>query len=328
MNILVATNHLEKIGGTESYTYALVYELVKRGHNVEYFTFYKGEISDRIEALGVKFRSRFFYDLILANHYTTVDHLYKRGYIIQTCHGTTIGVELPSSKANYHVAISQEVHDYLLKKGFQNSIIYNGINCNRFYPQKSASTKLKKILSLCQSEEANDLIKAACQQLGISFQKIDKYLDNVWDIENQINNADLVIGIGRSLYDAMACGRPVISFDCRSYSGNYGDGYLTPSTIYQSLNYNCSGRHSKKRWTSSTLIEEIRKYNANDGLFFRDFALSHLNIEHAVDQYLDLMPKHLILWRIKKFFVTIGRNIYWGIKVIFNSATLPPKNQS
>ena len=321
MNILVATNHLEKIGGTESYTYALVQELVKRGHNVEYFTFCKGEISKRIEALGVKFRSRFFYDLILANHYTTVDNLYSRGYIIQTCHGITIGVESPSSKANHYVAITPEVQEYLSKKGFQSSIIYNGIDCNRFYPQKPVSKKLKNILSLCQSEEANILIKGACQQLGIAFQKFDKYLDNVWDIEKEINKADLVIGIGRSLFDAMACGRPVISFDCRSYSGNLGDGYLTPNILSQSLNYNCSGRYSKKQLNQATLIEEIKKYNAVDGLFFRNFALSHLNIEHAVNQYLNLTPKHLILWRIKKTFVHIGRYFYWGIKVLFNTSS-------
>lgn len=316
MNILIATNHLEKIGGTESYTYALINELVKRGHKVEYFTFFRGEISKRIESLGVKFRSHIFYDLILANHNTTVNHLYKRGYIIQTCHGTTVGVESPTSRANHIVSISHEVHDYLKEKGFQSSIIYNGIDCERFYPQKPTSSQLKHVLSLCQSEKANDIIKGACQQLGVSFSKINKYTENIWDIEKAINNADLVVGIGRSLYDAMACGRPVISFDCRCYSKNYGDGYLTPSNIQQSLMYNCSGRFSKKQWDQTSFIEELKKYNAKDGIFFRNFALSHLNIKNVVDQYLNLAPKHMFLWRIKKIFVLVGRNIYWSLKLI------------
>ena len=130
MHILVATNHLEKTGGTECYTFALAQELVKQGHDVEYFTFQKGAISNKIEALGIKYRSRIFYDLILANHINVVNHLYKRGYIIQTCHGISMDLEQPSPKADAYVSISQEVYDYLLSKGYKSTIIKNGIDCN------------------------------------------------------------------------------------------------------------------------------------------------------------------------------------------------------
>jgi hypothetical protein len=72
MNILVANNHLSQTGGTENYTYAIIVELVKLGHQVEYFTFEKGMVSDMIENLGVKFRSKKIYDLIIANDKTTI----------------------------------------------------------------------------------------------------------------------------------------------------------------------------------------------------------------------------------------------------------------
>lgn len=56
-NILVATNHLDKVGGTETYTYTLIEELKRRENiEVDYFTFKKGEISERIEhRLGISF---------------------------------------------------------------------------------------------------------------------------------------------------------------------------------------------------------------------------------------------------------------------------------
>ena len=43
------------------------------------------------------------------------------------------------------------------------------------------------------------------------------YGKEVFNIEDKINEADLVVGIGRSLLDAMSCGRPVVSFDDRIY---------------------------------------------------------------------------------------------------------------
>ena len=39
IDVLVATNHLNTLGGTETYTYTIIEELVKRENvNVEYFT--------------------------------------------------------------------------------------------------------------------------------------------------------------------------------------------------------------------------------------------------------------------------------------------------
>lgn len=172
--------------GTESYTYALINELKKRGHDVEYFTFNKGEVADRIESLGVKFRSHILYDLILANHNSIINHLYKRGYIIQTCHGTISELEQPSKKANHYVAITQEVYDYLRAKNIQSTIIYNGIDCNRFFPKKSVSAQLKNVLSLCQSNSANAIIEKSCAKLGLSFEKIDKFIENIWDVEDRL----------------------------------------------------------------------------------------------------------------------------------------------
>jgi len=291
MNILVANNHLSQTGGTENYTYAIIVELIKLGHNVEYFTFEKGLVSDKIERLGVKFRSRKIYDLIIANHTTTIKALSKRGFIIQTCHGKFIDIEQPSQYADAYVSISEEVNNYLLSLNKKSTIIRNGIDCERFYQKNPISDSLNCVLSLCQSEEADSFIAACCKEMNIEFLKASKFSDNIWNIEDIINKADLVVGIGRSLYDAMACGRAVISFDQRSYSEAFGDGYLTKDNIWQSLAYNCSGRGTKKKFTKDSFIEELKKYNKADGEFMRNFALENLNIKNSVNQYLNIVSK-------------------------------------
>ncbi|MBX3241386.1 MAG: hypothetical protein KIT80_17885 [Chitinophagaceae bacterium] len=40
-NILLANHHLENPDGSETYTYTMAEELVKRNVNVEYFIFYR-----------------------------------------------------------------------------------------------------------------------------------------------------------------------------------------------------------------------------------------------------------------------------------------------
>lgn len=288
MNILVANNHLEKTGGTENYTYTIITELLRLGHNVEYFTFDKGNISDRIESLGVRFKSKNSYDLILANHTSTVKALYRYGCIIQTCHGIIPELEQPSKYADFHVSISDEVQQHLNKKNFKNILINNSIDCSRFFPENEINHSLTSVLSLCQSEEANDFISECCDELNISFRKLNKYVENLWDVEEVINNADLVVGIGRSLYDAMACGRAVVSYDNRAYSKNLGDGYLNKDNIKQSLKYNCSGRGTNKTFTKESFILELKKYNKSDGDYMREFALENLNIEVNIQKYLNI----------------------------------------
>lgn len=288
MNILVANNHLVRTGGTENYTYAIIVELLRLGHNVEYFTFHKGAISNKIEALGVKFKSKNKYDLILANHVPVVRKLHQHGYIIQTCHGSLPGLEEPAKYADLHVSTSRYVQQYLKQRNVNSIVINNGVDCERFSTINKINANLTSVLSLCQSEKANDFIRDCCNELNVGFRKVNKSKENKWDLEQVINDVDLVVGIGRSLYDAMACGRVVISYDKRRYSRRCGDGYLNKDNVLQSLEYNCCGMTTEKTFTKESFLRELKKYDAADGDHMRDFALKELNIRISVEKYLHL----------------------------------------
>ena len=286
--ILVATNRLSKLSGTETYTYAIIEELSKRKkYDIEYFTFNKGLVSDRIENdLGVKFFSKSKYDLILANHNTCVNFLYKKGFIIQTCHGIYPELEQPSLKADAFVSISQEVQAHLALKNLPSLIILNGINLDRYKIKHKVSKKIVSLLSLCHSRKANDLIKQVCEEENIKYVEAFKYDNPVWDVENKINEVDLVIGLGRSAYESMACGRPAIIYDNRGYFESFGDGYIK-NNLGLSLQNNCSGRYFKRTFDKSTLKKELEKYNPEDSLFFRNFAIRELDIKKQLDKYFE-----------------------------------------
>ena len=289
MKILVGNNHLAKTGGTENYTYTLAVELKRKGLDVQYFTFEKGEVSALLEQAGIPFMSQNQYDLILANHNTVVEKLWTYGFIIQTCHGTIPTLEQPSPYADMYVTISEEVRDYILGLGSESTVIPNGIDCNRFFPKKPVSPTLTAVLSLCQSNEANEFIRKCCEKMNIKFILSNKYTDNVWAVEDMINQSDLVVGLGRSAYDAMACGRCALSYDYREYMGEFlGDGLLTPENIEKSMYCNCSGRSSRLQYDEQTFCDEMQKYSPELASWSREFALLHLNIEVAVEKYLEI----------------------------------------
>ena len=286
--ILVANNHLKKVGGSETFTYTLIEALLKKGYEIEYFTFFKGEVSQRIERdLGVQFMSKPKYDLVLANHNTCVNYLSKRGVTVQTCHGIFPKEEQPTKYADGHIGISKEVKDHLEGLGFNAEIIVNGINCDRYNIKTPINTELKSVLSLSQSEPANEKILAACKALGLNFSKFNKNENPVWHVEDMINEADLVLGLGRSAYEAMACGRAVVVFDERAYFQSYSDGYMTSSLVKQCVENNCSGRYSKLEFTTADLIEAFKKYKKEDGDALRALALTDFNIDIQIDKYLE-----------------------------------------
>lgn len=290
MKILLGTHYLAKTGGTESYTFALAMELKRLGHEVEHFAIIRGGVSAMLEEQGVPFLTSDRFDLILANHTTVVEQLWPLGFTVQTCHGNIAELEQPSPYADAYVAVSEEVREHLQSKGYKAAaVIANGIDCNRFCQKRSISSTLKTVLSLCQSDVANDFICRCCQQEGIRFLQSNKFTDNVWAIEDLINESDLVIGLGRSAYDAMACGRCVLVYDFRDYMGEFlGDGMLTPDSIGRSMLCNCSGRASRRKFDEQTFIAELHKYSPELGAWGRQFALEHLNIEKAVAAYLDI----------------------------------------
>lgn len=290
MKILLGTHYLAKTGGTESYTYALAMELKRLGHDVEYFANVRGKTSSLLEEKGVPFMSAERYDLILANHMTVVEKLWPYGFIIQTCHGNIAELEQPSPYADAYVAVSEEVREHLQSKGFQTAaVIANGIDCNRFFPKKPVSATLQTVLSLCQSDEANDFIRRCCERGNIRFLQSNKFTDNVWSIEDMINESDLVVGLGRSAFDAMACGRAVLVYDYRQYMGEFlGDGMLTPESIGRSMRCNCSGRASRQKYDEQAFIAEMQKYSPELAAWGREYALKNLNIEKATEKYLDV----------------------------------------
>lgn len=288
--VLVGIYHLDHVGGSELYTIDLLKELHRRNDiEVEFFAIIQGRLSEYVKnELGIPFMSKSRYDLILAAHNITVHTLYKRGTVVQICHGTLPDLEQPSIYADYHVGITKEVGDSLHAKGFPNQVVLNGLDLEQKHPLREVSKELKVVLSLCQSEEARELLIRVCERQGLELLHYNKHKNPTFNIEQEINKADLVVGIGRSAYDAMACGRPCIIFDSRDYNGNRGDGYLHPALFDQYVQTNCSGRYRNLTFTEEDLLREFERYRSEDGLELRRIAEEKLDMRQTATELLKM----------------------------------------
>lgn len=296
MNVLVGNNHLESIGGSEMYTYDIIKSLSKKeGVSVEYFTFHRGKVSEKIEKdIEVPFRSKDKYDLVLASHYPVIQELCLLGPTIQVCHGIVPGLEEPNPLADIHVAVSQEIADSLKRKGFKSEVLLNGLDLQTKNNSTPIHHTLIRILSLCQSEKANEVLREICKEEGWHFTAFNKNVNPTFHIEDVINEHDMVIGLGRSCFDAMACGRPVVIYDQREYNGNLADGYLHPELFDSFVLHNCSGRYAQKVLDKVALKKEILKYRPEDGNELRKIAEQKLNVDSLTDSLIALSQREKV----------------------------------
>jgi hypothetical protein len=284
LRILLANNHLDNFAGSETWTYTMAKQFEKMGHEVSVYTRGKGKVSEMLNTVEIPEDE---YDLLIINHNTCLRDLeHVKGYKIFTSHGIYPALEQPIEGADAYVAISPEVQGHLKRKGFESRLIYNGVDMERFAPVYPINHRLTKVLSLCKGDEANEIIKEACQYLDIEF----SYCEGKFDVENNINEADLVITLGRGAVEAMSCGRDVLIFDSRSYMkmGCVGDGIIRPDNVTHIMAHNYSGRAKNTNFDVYSLAREMKKYDSSKAELNRRHVKTFHDVAVAANRYLNL----------------------------------------
>jgi len=294
MNILVGNNGFSYPGGSETYNFSLIESFVKKGHNVVAIAKNgPGMVSKKLNEIGVEV---YFgeidgcFDICLLSHSTSIE-LAKRvkGFKVQTCHGVYPSLEQPVKGMDAYVSISEEVQEHLNRKGYESLVIRNGVNHDRYYSKKPINRELKVVLSLAQSDEANEIIEKCCSLIGCELITLNKFKERKWNVEDVINESDLVISLGRGAYESMACGRNLVIFDKRNYMESVGDGFVTGDNVTDYIKNNCSGRFSNIKYDYHLLADEVSKYDVKYGDQLKNFSLNELNIDNQSEKYLNIL---------------------------------------
>ena len=290
MNILLANRALRKIAGSETWTITMYRELIKK-HNVDIFTFGKNKLIYKTRFRKANFfNQNISYDLAIINHKKCLAELNKYSNIkkkIFTSHGIIPEEEQPINGADTYVAISEEVKETIENKGFKCSkILRNPIDINIFKEIKPINKKLKNILYISgYGKRPINLIKNAFKNYNLKIIG-QAYNKSVKNVHKYINEADLVISLGRGVYEALSCNRNVIIFDSVNNNNNYGDGYVNEKSILAFRKNNCSGRSKKISFNELLLKKELLNYDCN--LKMRNYIIKNNNIETIAKKYLAL----------------------------------------
>ena len=271
MKILLTNHDLSTYAGTETFVYTLAVELQRVGHEVVCWSPRLGAVAQRLVAAGVTVTA----DLAAAPDDVDVIHAHHRYEsllartrypdrpMIFAGHGVLPWQEQPAVAAldvSRYVAVSEEVRDHLVERhrvpADQVVIVRNGIDLERFRSRTPVSPEPRRALILSNYMPARQRtqVRRVCQGLGISVREAGAG-NALWAVEDEIAQADLVFGLGRSALEAMAARRVVLVYD---YNG--GDGLVTPARFERLRQRNFSGRTHNRRFTDAELAAEIQAY--------------------------------------------------------------------
>jgi len=297
MKILITNNQLLNYQGSEIFTYELSKNLKGRGHDVYVFSLTPGKVSDSISKLGIIVSSdleefkKINFDIIHAQHNTTATLVRKIFHItpmVFMSHGILPELEQPPSAElgiSKYFAVSEEVSLHL-QNNYSISvnkveIIRNFVDLERFYPKNTVKNKPEKLLVLSNhyNPEVKGIIDSSCKDLGIEVMHVGLPENPVKNVEDYINQADIVVTLGRGVLEAVACERNVIIFDEHG-----GDGFLDENNFFEIRKNNFSGRRFRKKYKIDEFKKEIEKYNPNTGRKLKSILLKENTSDKIVDK--------------------------------------------
>lgn len=290
MNIVLGQDKFEFLGGTTTLLADLASALLRLGHTVYYWStdFGKHSMTEQwFQANNIQMYLGQPVDVAITCQQTATMFFLNKCKVLQLLNSKFTTFEYPVNGALY-VAVSNEIKDFNKEKfGIDVPMILNGIDLNRYKPNCELH-KVPRVLSICQGDDK--LLEQACNELNYEFKSVPKNVGSrIWNIEDWIKDADIVVGIGRSAFVGMACGKSVISWDNRSLNPNTGCGYITPDNFIICSNTNLTGRGFPQLDTIDKLKTELLKYNPNDGKLLREIAEQYLNADTNAKLYLDIL---------------------------------------
>jgi len=245
------------------------------------------------------------FDLIIANHHQVVTVLrnrFPRVPIVSTIHGVIHrmkdargqDIDAPEhpaleAKVDQFVAVSEEVqaklnNDYAL----DSVIIRNFFDVSRFKakrqvtPDRPLRIMFNSNYALKDDQETQVLAEVA-RHYGGRLMAVGQNFAMNKNMMEAIEEADIVIGMGRSVLEGVCAGRLGI------VHGRWGTGGVVNERNINVLRAcNFSGRNSGgDLWTADRFIEEIdANYNEKTIEWGRNYVLREHNAASAADKYL------------------------------------------
>jgi hypothetical protein len=290
MKLLLATNHLG-LGGSESYLLTVAEQLDRLGHEVAVFTPEPdrgAEVAEerRIDVigeggLGEEYDAALVQDagvsLTIADRCPSLPQLF-------VAHSVKFDLQVPPRLAGLveivvvlNERVATRMRSYAL--GAEIVRLRQPIDTERFTPRSPLPEVARGALLLSNTPNADRLsmLERACAEAGLELRRLGGLSGQVTDIRPAVTDAEIVIGYGRSILEAMACGRAAYVYDWKG-----GDGWITPDSYAAIEADGFAGSAAGSISDATALAEDLSGYSAAMGPVNHDLVMAnHKASEHA-----------------------------------------------
>lgn len=283
MKLLLATNHLG-LGGSESYLFTVAEQLDRLGHTVTVFAADPGpgaEVARErcLELVGEDgleddFDAALVQDaavsLLLADRCPSAPQLF-------VAHSEIFDLQAPpqlDGLVGAVVALNERVASRMrsFATGVEVVRLRQPIDTERFAPRSELPPAARRVLLLSNTPNADRLrmLEDACAKAGLELTRIGGADGVTTDPRPALARAEIVIGYGRSILEAMACGRAAYVYDWHG-----GDGWVTAESYAGIESDGIGGRTPGRPIDAQRLTEDLLGYEAGMGPVNHDLVMAH-----------------------------------------------------
>jgi hypothetical protein len=297
MRLLLANNHLG-LGGSESYLLTVAEQLDRLGHDVAIFAAERGRGAEvaRERALALigeaeldgEFDAALVQDaavsLQIAERCPGIPQLY-------VAHSAMWDLQAPPQLpgvAGAVVVLNDRVGERMrsFATGVEVVRLRQPIDTQRFAPRGVLPEAPRRALLLSNNPNADRLaiLESACESLGIELERVGGSAGQADDPRPRLAAADIVIGYGRSILEAMACGRAAYVYDWKG-----GDGWVTAESYPAIEADGFAGRSGSVPADVERLADDLRRYSASMGPVNHDLVYAHHRANVHAQELVELM---------------------------------------
>jgi hypothetical protein len=295
MEIVLGAFRFADPAGTEHYTLTVAEQLQRLGHEVTIYVEQTGEISDLARSRGLRLATGDDElpdqaDVLYAQESVTAYALaarYAKAPLAVAVHSVDYDLSVPpqlpelvSTLVTLNERVTRRAEAFALDTEIVR--LRQPVDISRFSPRGSLREPPQRVLALgnyLRGDRAG-VIEAACAEAGLEAVSVGMHRGNrVLESDRVLNEADVVLGKGRVIVEAMACGRAAYVFDL------YGSGGWVTNDSYAGLEAdNFAGLTSTPPVDVAQLTSDLELYRTDMGAANRELAVVHHSAnKHAME---------------------------------------------
>ncbi len=292
MRVLLSTESFASFAGTETYVLSTAIEFERLGHDVAVYAPEHGAIADVARAQGVRVLSRralpAAVELVIASDAATCHELagrYRDSVRLFVAHSADYALQAPpqlEDRVDAVVVMNDRVRRVVEARASHPPLVrlHQPIDLMRFATFGTTGSPSRTALVLSNYVEGTRfrLVEAACKAAGLSVARVGRPAGASPDVELAIAEADIVIGLGRSVLEGMAAGRAAYVYGVVG-----GDGWVTPERYPAMEADGFAGTGLPDVIIDqAALTEDLGNWNERMGEVNRDLASAHHSMrDHA-----------------------------------------------